>query len=163
MPAFCDSTSAGVLKFIDDLFLQELSKSKIFETVKVPPKDALYLFGKERLGSFESLPEDFFNKLTDKYGANGVLLVDIHSYQPYRPISIGVRAKLIDLKSGEFMWAIDETIDGGDASVVSAAINFHKQKHVQAFSNKTVGSVLQSPRLFCKFLANSIFATLPKR
>ena len=125
MPAFCDNSSATALSFIDDLILQELSKSaylnpscnssRVFRTLR-----------KERLSSYESLPEDFFDQLVNKYGANGVLLVDIHSYKPYRPISIGVRAKLVDLKSGEFMWAIDETVDGGDASVVVSAINFQR-------------------------------------
>jgi hypothetical protein len=163
MPAFCDSSSSTALSFIDDLILQELSKSRLFEPARVTPQESFSLFGKERLGSFESLPEDFFDQLVNKYGANGVLMVDIHSYRPYRPISIGVRAKLVDLKSGEFMWAIDETIDGGDASVVVSAINFQKSKHVQALSDKTMGSILQSPRLFSKFLTYSIFSTLPNR
>jgi hypothetical protein len=90
-------------------------------------------------------------------------MIDIHSYRPYRPISIGVRAKLVDLKSGEFMWAIDETIDGGNASVVVSAIHFQKSKHLQALSDNTMGSILQSPRLFSKFLTSSIFSTLPNR
>jgi hypothetical protein len=163
MPAFCDSSSATALSFIDDLILQELSKSRLFEPTRVTPLESFALFGKERLSSYESLPEDFFDQLVNEFGANGVLLIDIHSYRPYRPISIGVRAKLVDLKSGEFMWAIDETVDGGDASVVVSAINFQKSKHVQALSDKTMGSILQSPRLFSKFLTNSIFSTLPNR
>ena len=60
------------------------------------------------------------------------------------------------------MWAIDETIDGGDASVVVSAINFQKSKHVQALSDKTMGSILQSPRLFSKFnLLNFLHAPEP--
>lgn len=163
MPVFSDSTSSEFPSYIDDLFLQELAKIRIFEPIRVTPNDLLSLFGKERIGSHQSLPEDFFSKLNDKYGANGVLMIDLHSYKPYRPISVGIRAKLVDLKSGEFMWAIDETIDGGDASVVVAAINFQKTKHVQALSDKTMGSILQSPRMFTKFMADSIFSTLPSR
>jgi hypothetical protein len=109
------------------------------------------------------LPDNFLNVLTDTYAANGALFIDLHSYSPYRPISIGVRAKLVDLKSGEFMWAIDETVDGGDASVAVAVLGFQKTKHVQALSENTSGSILQSPRMFMKFLADSIFSTLPNR
>ena len=87
MPAFCDTSSSTALSFIDDLILQELSKSRLFEPARVTPQESFSLFGKERLGSFESLPEDF-DQLVNKYGANGVLMVDIHSYRPYRPISL---------------------------------------------------------------------------
>jgi len=163
MPAYCDASSVGVLQFADDLLHQELSKSRIFEPVKLTPKACLELFGKERISSIESLPDNFLNVLTDTYAANGVLFIDLHSYSPYRPISIGVRAKLVDLKSGEFMWAIDETVDGGDASVAVAVLGFQKTKHVQALSENTSGSILQSPRMFMKFLADSIFSTLPNR
>ena len=89
--------------------------------------------------------------------------IDLHSFNSYRPISLGVRAKLVDLKSGEFMWAIDESIDAGDASVMVSANAYQRGKHVQAISNETRNSILQSPRLFSKFVAFSIFQTLPKR
>ena len=79
------------------------------------------------------------------------------------PLSLGVRCKLIDLKSGDFMWAIDETIDAGDASVIVAANHFQRGKHVNALSAKTASSVLQSPRLFTKFAAQTMFSTLPSR
>ena len=78
-------------------------------------------------------------------------------------MTIGIRGKLVDLKSGDFMWAIDETIDAGDASVIVAANLFQRGKHVNALSGKTSASVLQSPRLFTKFAAQAIFATLPTR
>ena len=91
------------------------------------------------------------------------MFIDLHSFNSYRPISLGVRAKLVDLKSGEFMWAIDESIDAGDASVMVSANAYQRGKHVQAISNETRNSILQSPRLFSKFVAFSIFQTLPKR
>ena len=61
------------------------------------------------------------------------------------------------------MWAIDETIDAGDASVMVTADAYHRVKHVQAISKDTGSSTLQSPRLFCKFVASTLFSTLPKR
>ena len=69
------------------------------------------LFGQRRISSNSNLPENFLTTIEEYTAANGVLFVDLDSYSPYRPISLGVRAKLVDLKSGEFMWAIDETFD----------------------------------------------------
>jgi len=163
LPCHHNDSSSSVLNFSDEIFLQELSQARLFEPVPISPDQCMKLFGKRRIGSTESIPDNFFNLLTERYGVNGVLFIDLHSFTPYRPISLGVRAKLVDIKSGEFMWAIDETIDGGDVSVVVAANQFQRTKHLQAVSQKTSGSILQSPRLFTKFVAAQMFSTLPSR
>lgn len=163
MPTYHHDSSSEVLSFSDETFLKELSKVGIFEVIPVSTRFCKENFGKERLSSSESLPENFLKVLSDQYGANGVLFIDLHSFNSYRPISIGVRSKLVDLKSGEFMWAVDESVDAGNASVMVTANSYQRRKYVQAISLKTNNSVLQSPRLFTKFVASTLFATLPNR
>ena len=163
LPNFHNDSTTPILSYSDEIFLKELSKVGLFETVPVSTSFCRKHFGTERLNSSQSLPENFLKVLIEEYGANGVMFIDLHSFNSYRPISLGVRAKLVDLKSGEFMWAIDESIDAGDASVMVSANAYQRGKHVQAISNETRNSILQSPRLFSKFVAFSIFQTLPKR
>lgn len=163
MPTFDYDSSSNALTYSDDIFFKEIAKSGLFEVIPVTSLFCKTNFGKERLSASESLPENFFKLIDDEYGANGVLFIDLHSSKPYRPLSIGVRAKLVDLKSGEFLWAVDETVDGGDASVISAANLYQRSQHVQAISHKTSNSVLHSPRLFSKFVAKTLFQTLPIR
>ena len=163
LPNFHNDTSATILSYSDEIFLKELSKVGLFETVPVSTEFCKKHFGSERLSSSQSLPENLLKVLIEEYGANGIMFIDLHSFNSYRPISLGVRAKLVDLKSGEFMWAIDESIDAGDASVMASANAYQRGKYVQAISNETRNSILQSPRLFSKFVAFSIFQTLPKR
>ena len=121
------------------------------------------LFGVKRVSSSLALPENFLRKLEDATSANGVLFVDLDSYRAYRPISLGVRAKLVDIKSGEFMWAIDETFDAGQASVIVGSKIYQENAQVRALSAKTSGSVLHSPRIFAKYVASTAFSTLPMR
>ena len=78
-------------------------------------------------------------------------------------MSVSVRSKLIDIKSGELMWAVDEIIDSGHASVQLSASMFQNNSQVRALSQKTSGSALQSPRTFLKFAASTIFSSLPQR
>jgi len=163
LPCYYPDSASQVLSFSDDIFLKEVSKIGIFEPVGVLPNFFLKNFNKERISSTDSLPENFFNLLEENYGVNGVLFIDLHSYKPYRPISLGIRSKLVDIKSGEFMWAIDETIDAGDASVMVSVNLYQRSLHVQSLSQKTSSSILQSPRLFTKFAAKSVFSTLPSR
>ena len=163
LPSFHTDGSSPVLNYSDSILLKELSKIGIFESVSVSSQFCLENFGKERLSSTESLPESFFKVIEDNFAANGVLFLELHSFNSYRPLSIGIRAKLVDIKSGEFMWAIDETIDGGDASVIVSSHAYEKNHHVQSLSAKTSSSILQSPRLFAKFAMSTIFSTLPNR
>ena len=163
LPNYHTDESSSILTYSDDVFLNEISKIGLFEVIPVSTAFCKKHFGKERISSTESLPENFLKLIIEQFGANGVMFTDLHSYNPYRPLSLGVRSKLVDLKSGEFMWAVDESIDAGDASVMVTAIAYQRGKHVQAISQDTRNSILQSPRLFSKFVAFTLFQTLPSR
>tara|TARA_B100001057_G_C22761026_1_gene915776 strand:- start:427 stop:1080 length:654 start_codon:yes stop_codon:yes gene_type:complete len=163
LPCFHADPDSPLLAYIDDVFHQELAQERIFETIRLSTADMKGLFGSHRISSFSELPENFLRILDEQTGASGVLFIDLDSYRPYRPMSLGVRAKLVDLKSGEFMWAIDETFDTGHAGVIVGASLFQEKAQVRALSSKTSGSVLQSHRIFSKYIASTIFSTLPMR
>ncbi len=163
MPCFYEGSAITFLDYADDLFLQELSQARVFESVQLSTQDCKRLFGKERINSSESLPDNFLTLLKSETQANGVLFLDIQNFQPYKPMSLGVRAKLVDLNSGDFMWAVDETIDSAHAPVIASAQLYQNRLHVHALSQKTSGSVLHSPRNFTKFVAHTLFSSLPSR
>ncbi len=163
LPCFHADPDSPLLDYIDDVFHQELAQERIFETIRISTDQMRRLFGLGRISSSSDLPENFLRTLNEQTGANGVLFVDLDSYRPYRPMSLGVRAKLVDLKSGEFMWAIDETFDAGHAGVIVGASMFQEKAQVRALSSKTSGSVLHSHRVFSKYIASTVFSTLPMR
>ena len=163
LPCYHADPDSPLLDYIDNVFHQELAQERIFETIRISTDQMQRLFGLGRISSSSDLPENFLRTLDEQTGANGVLFVDLDSYRPYRPMSLGVRAKLVDLKSGEFMWAIDETFDAGHAGVIVGASIFQEKAQVRALSSKTSGSVLHSHRVFSKYIASTVFSTLPMR
>ena len=163
LPCFHPDSANSILNFCDQVFHQELSQQRIFEIIQLSPKELKSITGHERIASSRNLPSNFLKIIEEYTSANGVLFIDLDSYKPYRPMSLGVRSKLVDLKSGEFMWAIDETFDAGHASVIVGASQFQDVSQVRALSNKTKGSVLHSPRNFTKYVASTVFSTLPRR
>ena len=163
LPCYHADPDSPLLDYIDKVFHQELAQERIFETIRISTDQMRRLFGLGRISSSSDLPENFLRTLDEQTGANGVLFVDLDSYRPYRPMSLGVRAKLVDLKSGEFMWAIDETFDAGHAGVIVGASMFQEKAQVRALSSKTSGTVLQSRRVFSKYIASTVFSTLPMR
>ena len=163
LPCYYSDLDSPLLGYVDKIFQQELAQERIFETIPFSTNQMQRLFGIKRVSSSLALPENFLRKLEDVTSANGVLFVDLDSYRAYRPISLGVRAKLVDIKSGEFMWAIDETFDAGQASVIVGSKIYQENAQVRALSAKTSGSVLHSPRIFAKYVASTTFSTLPMR
>jgi hypothetical protein len=163
LPCFHEDPDSPILSFCDQIFLQELSQERIFEIVRIKPDELKSLIGVSRVSSSNNLPANFLKIIESRTSARGVLFIDLDSYKPFRPMSLGVRSKLVDLKTGEFMWAIDETFDAGHASVVVGASQYQESSQVRALSERTNGSVLQSPRVFTKYVASTIFSTLPKR
>ena len=109
------------------------------------------------------LPETLLADIETATGANGILFVDLHSYRAYKPLALGIRAKLVNAKSTDFLWAIDEIFDAGQANVILAANQFQRGGQVNNISARTSGSATASPRVFAKYVANSIFSTLPTR
>ena len=163
LPCSYPDPDNSILKFCDQIFYQELSQERIFEIIHLSSEELRSMVGHKRVSSTQRLPANFLKILEDYTSANGVMFIDLDSYKPFRPMSLGVRAKLIDLKTGEFMWAIDETFDAGHASVIVGASQYQDTSQVRALSDRTSGSVLHSPRNFSKYVASTIFSTLPKR
>ena len=163
MPVHLGGSAQNISGFVDDVINQELAQARLFETVRLSTQSCKSYFGKERINSSDSLPDNFLEVLKSQTQANGVLFIDILGFKSYRPLSISLRAKLVDLNSGDFMWAVDETIDSSHASVIAASRLYENTHHVRALSAKTSSSVLQSPRSFTKFSAHKIFTTLPIR
>ena len=163
LPIYTKDEDSPLLAFADDIFRQEIIQQKIFETIHLSPSQMKSIFGKSRVSSVDPLPNNFLSTLEIESQANGVLFIEVLSFRPYRPISLSVRAKLVDIKTGELNWAVDEMIDAGHASVQVAAQRFQSRSQVRALSDKTQGSTIQSPRVFTKFAASMIFETLPNR
>jgi len=153
-----------LLDYIDSVFHQELAKKRLFEPVFINRSELRRMVGKTQLTPQEKLPENFLARMLAEYpGVDGVMFLEIFGYRPYKPLSLGVRGKLVDLRSGDFIWAIDEIFDAGNASVISAAENFQRREQVTNFSRHSHGSVLASPRVFTKYVADAAFGTLPTR
>lgn len=163
LPCYFNDLDSPLLDFIDEILVQELAQERVFETISLTEHDMMQNFKELRFSSTNRLPENFLNQIEFLTKANGVLFVDVHSYKAYRPMSLGIRAKLVDIKTGDFMWAIDETFDSGHGSVIVGANEFQRVNHIRAISSKTSGSVLHSPRIFAKYVFSTCFSTLPQR
>lgn len=160
LPLYFDHPGAGISD-MEQSFQSELAKTGTLEIVPISHTELETEFGQRQFVSVEKLPADLLAKLAAKYDADGVMFTDVTQYFPYRPISIGIRAKLVDAHSGEIRWAFDHVFDSGNPQVAAAAKQFYLEQSFDNSPLKGDGSpILQSPSRFAKFVARETYRSL---
>jgi hypothetical protein len=164
LPIYYEDREVRSIDEFDQIFRAEISKQNSFEVRGLNREEMEYIFGKPHYSSVGTLPQDLLQKIYDEYGADGVLLVDLTEYNPYTPITMGVRSKLVHVKSAEVIWSFDNTFDAGNRAVQLAVEDFHnlENRNTRA-GNVATGGILMSPRQFAKYVASATFKTIPKR
>lgn len=161
LPMYSGAYPDQNLRALDTAFLSELSKRGLFEVVPVSRGQMEALFGERQFSSTESLPASALARLRDECGVDGVLFTDLTHFSPYRPVSMGVRTKLVAASTGQIRWAFDYVFDAGNAAVAEAAKRFqvtNSNEHQPLTTDG--GSILLSPTRFAKYVANETYASL---
>ncbi len=154
---------AESLASLDAALLAALQKQSRFEVVPLTRSECLRRFGVTELLSTAVLPNDFLETLARAYAADAVLFTDITAYQAYRPLSLGLRAKLATLRDARMVWNFDEVFSTTDPAVANSARRFYLQSESNSFPVDMTQSVLQSPSRFAAYVTATMFATLPPR
>lgn len=148
------------LSLVEENIRLELAKLGLFEVVSVGPEVMRELFAQERFSSIEVLPTQLVEKLNARYAIDGLFLVDLSYFKPYQPVGLGIRAKLLDAKSSQLVWAVDEVFDSSNPKVSNAARKFYKMESVMPYPLHETQSVLHSPNRFSKYVAHSLFGAI---
>jgi hypothetical protein len=157
-----DLSSGG--ETLEPILLAELLKTRRFEVVAVDPEDLRGLTGRLSWTGEEILPVDFFDSLRRVYGCDAVLFFQVTLYQAYAPLSVGWRMKLVDARTHQILWAVDEVFDAAQPAVLNQARLFHA---VGAWSllrdSATDWQTDNSPRVFGRYALAKTLSTLPNR
>ena len=154
--------SAESVTALNPVFLTELQKQNRFEIIALTREDLLLRFRTAELRSTEALPHDFVARLRREHAADGVMFIDLTVYKPYRPLVIGVRAKLALLSDDvRLVWSFDNVFSAADPTVANSARHFFLNSDQRDVPADLTPAVLQSPSRFAAYVAAQAFATLP--
>ena len=135
-----------------------------FEVVILSRDECQKSYGVPDLSSAATLPHDFLADLGTKFGAQAVMFVDLTAYEAYRPMTIGVRAKLATVDDRRLVWSFDQVFPTTDPTVVNSMRRFYQRNDLGARPRRPFG------RITCKVPAGSppiaavtAFRTLPPR
>lgn len=167
LPLEFDQVVGETLRDIDEIFLMELGKKLRFEVVAITRPELAKIIRREHLSSTEPTPPELLTYLRSHYNADGVLFTEISSYRPYRPLTIGVRSKLVELQNMEILWSAETVMDAGNIDVSRAARLYAADQatNPNERSNESAHAaemVLQSPRRFAGFTAYHLYGAIPK-
>ncbi len=91
--------------------------------------------------------------------ADAVLYGSITCYQPYPHLMVGLHLKMIDLRSGKLLWAIEQIWDSTDKLVERRMKKFYKEYMRSTYGPMDWELLITSPRAFNKFVVYEIAET----
>jgi hypothetical protein len=148
---------------LEPIVRSELNKTHRFELIPVSAGQLTSLSGKREWRADEALPHDFLAKLKADTDCDAALFCELSSYQPYAPVSIGWKFRLVSVKSGQTLWAADDVFDGREVPVANAARDFSTEHAHFKPLGTDADFILNSPSRFGTYTLAAVWATLPKR
>lgn len=147
---------------LDAALFAALQRQQRFEVVALTRAECRRLFGAEEFSSTAALPHGFLDKIARTCAADGIVFTDLTVFRAYRPLALGLRAKLATAAEVRLVWSFDELFPADDPAVANSARHYCLQGDRPApFDLST--TALQSPARFAAYAADAMFATLPPR
>ena len=90
-----------------------------------------------------------------------MLLGTVTTYRPYPHMRLGLKLKLVDLRTGKLVWAIEQVWDAAEASMEGRLKRFFAKHMRRDWEPLGWQLALTSPRAFERFVAWETSQTLP--
>jgi len=137
---------------------QALQKRQVFGLTVVEQDDPLWRSLQLDMDSLYTLEEllAIHRKLT----CDAVLVGTVTEYQPYPHMVIGLRLKLLDLKDGQLLWALDQVWDSADKTTEHRIKSYLQRQKRSDLTTLYENLVAVSPLGFIKFVAFEVAATI---
>lgn len=145
---------------LDEVVLASLQRQNRFEIVTFSRDECRRRYLADALASSGELPADLLETLRRDYAADAVLFVDATVYKAYKPLALGLRAKLAAIDGSRLLWTFDQLFAADDPAVANAARRHFIGRDRSAPADLT-GAVLLSPSKFAAYATTAMFATLP--
>lgn len=148
---------------LENVLATELLRSVRFEVVRLSRTECLQRFGAPEFSSAGPLPHDFMPTLARAFAVDAVLFVDVTAYRAYRPLALGLRAKLATVDSTRLLWTFDDVFDADDVTVTNSVRRYYETGGAGRGPLDAAHGALQSPNRFAAYVAAATFDTLPPR
>ena len=91
---------------------------------------------------------------------DGILIGTITEYRPYPHTAVGLRLKIVDLRNGQLLWALEQIWDITDKETEYRIRRYYKSQKSQSYSLQNEHLVSVSPIKFIRFVCSEVADTL---
>ncbi len=153
-----DSSYPQISTDITEALFQALQKKQVFGLTVVGQQDA----------SWRSLQLDFESTYTldqimairETLKCDGILVGTITEFRPYPHMAVGLRLKLLDLRDGQLLWALEQVWDSADKTTEFRIKSYFKAQKGSNFVSLREQLAAVSSLEFIKFVSYEVAETL---
>ena len=153
-----DSSYPQISNDITGSLYQALQKRQVFGLTVVRQNDpSLRSLQLERDSTF-TLEQILAIRETLK--CDGILLGTVTEFRPYPHMAVGLRLKLLDLRDGQLLWALEQIWDSADKTTEKRIKNYFKSEKRTGFAPLQEDLAAVSPLEFIRFVNYEVAGTL---
>jgi len=153
-----DSTYPQISADVTAGLFQALQKKQMFGLTVVRQHDPAWRSLQLDGSSVQTLDQILAIRETLK--CDGVLLGTITEFRPYPHMAMGLRLKLLDLRDGQLLWAIDQVWDSTDKATEKRIKAYFLSEKRSGFAPLKEELAAVSPLEFIKFVSFEVAGTL---
>ncbi|UCE48645.1 MAG: hypothetical protein JSW47_00565 [Phycisphaerales bacterium] len=103
---------------------------------------------------------DQIRAIRETLKCNGVLLGTVTEFRPYPHMGIGLRLKLLDMRDGQLLWALEQVWDSSDKTIKARTRDYFETEKGLGFEPLNEKLITVSPIEFLKFVSYEVAETL---
>jgi len=154
-----DNTSPALGKTLTQALVDGVDKKHLFSVFSVYRLDSEWVsLNLDHLKSFT--PQDMAN-VRKLLKADALIHGTITRYRSYPQLLIALNLKMIDLRDGRLLWALEDVWDSTDKNIELRIKEFYKNEMRTGYEPMNWQIVLNSPNAFYKYVIYEVTTTLP--
>lgn len=153
-----NSSYPAISNDVIEKLYQALQKKQIFGLTVVRQSDSLWRSLQLDLNSQYTL--DQISAIRETLKCDAVLLGTITEFRPYPHMIIGLRLKLLDLRDGQLLWALEQVWDSADKTTEYRIKDYFRSHKRSGYAPLKEQLASVSSLEFIKFVSYEIAETL---
>lgn len=153
-----DSSYPQISTDITESLYQALQKRQVFGLTLIRQSDPSWRslqLEQDSAYTFEQLLA-----MRDVLKCDGILVGTVTEYRPYPHMAVGLRLKLLDLRDGQLVWALEQVWDSSDKATEKRIKNYYKTQKREEYAPLNDKLAAVSPLEFIKFVSYEVAGTL---
>ena len=143
---------------ITDALFQTLQKKQLFGLTIVRQNDPAWRNLQLEADSTYTLEQT--SSIRESLKCDGILIGTITEYRPYPHMAVGLRLKIVDLRDGQLLWALEQIWDITDNQTEHRIRRYYKSRKNMGYPLLNEHLVSVSPMEFIRFVCSEVAETL---